>query len=213
MRVLGCLAAVGLSTFLFCGVASADIITFDDQGLTGPSTFAAAGNAKTIVVTTNPSGTTTTFTGGTILTNTTNLPADQTSIYGTAGFAHSGYTNPLVISFNKPVQNFIADLFNGSTIAASFLVADNVGDSATFLLPPNLAGGEHQVFFAAAGTQVTITQLTNDPNVSGFDFFVDNIQFDVPLPAVPEPSTFALLGLSVAALACWHRRKRTLATE
>jgi hypothetical protein len=165
---------------------------------------------------TSPGGVGVTVTGGTILTQATNLPADETSIYGTAGFATpqgpGGYENLITISFSQPIHNFIATLLNGSVITADFQASDNQGDTATFTLAPNLQGGQSQVDFAAVGTKVTITQLTNDPVVNGYDFFVDNIQFNVPLPpTVPEPSTLAMsLGVGVlSALGCaWRRRKR-----
>jgi len=211
-RTLLRLAAVGLLGLLGAGAASADIITFDDQGLTGPSLFALT--VQKDITVTSPGGLMVQFKGGTILTNTANLPADQTSVYGTAGFAGVNYKNPLTIVFAQPVTNFIADVFNGSTITATFMVSDNVGNSSTFTLPNNLAGGEHVVFFAAAGTQVTVTQLTNDPAVNGWDFFIDNIQFNVPLPnQLPEPATLTLAvigGVVVCGLG-WRRRCRAKA--
>jgi hypothetical protein len=170
------------------GQVKADIITFDDQGLTGPSLFALATQENISV--TSPLGVGVSLTGGTILTNTANLPADATSLYGTAGFAGPGYTNPITISFNQSIQNFEANLYNGSTITATFQVSDGLGDTADFTLPNNLSGGTSLVYFAAVGESVTVTQLTNDPAANGWDFFVDNLQFNVPLPAsVPEPST------------------------
>lgn len=118
------------------GEVKADIITFDAQGLSGPSTFGATSEQNLNL--TSPGGVGVMLTGGTILTNTTNLPADQTSIYGTAGFAGANYTNPLVITFNQSVHNFIADLFNGSTIPATFQVSDSLGDTGTFTLPSKM---------------------------------------------------------------------------
>ena len=190
------------------GQVKADIITFDDQGLTGPSTFAATTQQNISV--TSPGGVGVSLTGGTILTNATNLPADETSLYGTAGFADTTYTNPITITFNQSVHNFIANLYNGSTITAVFRVSDGLGDTADFTLPNNLNGGTSMVDFAAVGTTVTITQLTPDPNAGGWDFFVDNLQFNVPLPvSVPEPSSLTLFGIGAIGLAgyVWRRRK------
>ena len=89
------------------------VIDFDSQGLTGPSTFAAANPIpQTIPITV--SGITVTFNFGVILTQATNFPANQTSVYGTASFV-PGMSNPMVITFSQPVTNFFMNLYNGLT--------------------------------------------------------------------------------------------------
>lgn len=55
---------------------------------------------------------------------------------------------------------------------------------------------------------MTITQLTNDPNVNGWDFFVDNLQFNVALPSVPEPATLTMLGIGIAGIAGYGLLRR-----
>jgi|SRR5271166_4055014 len=170
--------------------ANAYIVTFEDQ--TGPSTF---GNPNE-TLTYNFPGVTATFDGGTILTNTTNLPADQTSVYGTESCCNS---NPLTITFSVPVTNFFLDILNGNTIDETYTIADNVGNTASFLIPPNLSSGLQFYSLAATGTVVTITSKAT----GGFwDFFVDNVGFDQPTPpnGTPEPSTWAMMLLGFAAL-------------
>lgn len=54
----------------------------DFENLTGPSLFANAGNATTLNISTSIG--TVIVSGGVILRTASNLPADQTSIYGTA---------------------------------------------------------------------------------------------------------------------------------
>src|SRR5215470_14492539 len=67
--------------FLVSGVsAKADIIDLEDQPA-GPCCFASA-PAETLTYSTSSGPLT--ITGGTILTNTSFLPADQTNVYGTA---------------------------------------------------------------------------------------------------------------------------------
>ena len=62
------------------------------------------------------------------------------------------------------------------------------------------------IAFAAAGDSITVTA---GPAVGGcctWDFFIDNIHFNEPLPA-PEPSTLALLGAALAGISFTRRRK------
>src|SRR5262245_49335238 len=87
--VAACLA------FSICLPARATVIDFED--VTGPSTFAAAGAAVDYTITIG--GYFIVVTGGHVLTNATNAPADETSIFGTASFASPGYVNPLTIKF------------------------------------------------------------------------------------------------------------------
>jgi hypothetical protein len=185
------------------GKTSADEINFEQ--FTGPTTFAAAGNAQTLSILTSIG--TVTVSGGVILTNATNLPADETSIYGTAGNASNigvsvgtGFTNPLVVTFPVPITNFFLDVLNGNVIPVTYQLSDNMGNSASFDLAPNLSGGQKTVGFAATGTVVDISATTGQATPTGmtWDFFIDNIHFDEPLPtSAPEPNVLLMLGLGL----------------
>ncbi|GAC1635400.1 MAG: hypothetical protein NVS9B14_12590 [Candidatus Acidiferrum sp.] len=178
---------------LVCGVnASADIINLENQ--TGPSVFSSA-SAQTLNYSTSSGPLT--ITGGTVLTNTTNLPADETSVYGTAFFGNS-LSNTITMTFTSPINNFFFDLLNGQTYTETFTVADNLGNSQTFTLAPNTNLGLVTVGFATVGSVITIT--TADPS---WDFFIDNIGFNQATPgtATPEPGTMLLLGVGVLGLA------------
>jgi ribosomal protein S19 len=169
------------------------------ESYTGPSTF--GGPAQTI---TDAGGAT--FTGGTILTAETFLPADETTVYATAG----GLSNPITITDPSGFNNFFFDLYNGQTYADTYVIADNAGHSATFTLAPNVSSGNALVGFPSTGTQITIT--AEDPH---WDFSIDNVTWDEPLPpslAAPEVSSTAwLMAGTVLSLAVFARRSRVTA--
>lgn len=180
--------------------AGATVITFDDQGLTGPSRFGDAGGAQTLLLSTADGDVL--IAGGVVLAATSNLPANQTAVYGTASFGDPTYTNPLTITFAAPVSGFFLDVLNGNIGSVDYELADDAGNRAVFTLPPNLSGGQTRVGFAATGTVVTILALTVPPLGLPWNFFIDNVHFNERLP-VPEPaaSTLWLVALGAAAAA------------
>lgn len=196
-------AALLLFGFALMAVrGNASIINFEDQPA-GPSTFAAAGPEQTLVYTFG--SVTATFTGGVILTDETSQTTDNSNVYATASFGDASLTNPLVITFNQPIENFQIDILNA--LAGSYTMADNVGDSINFSLPTT--GGSLQTEgFAAAGTQVTIK--FNGPPVddANFDFAMDNVLFDQPLTVAPEPSTIPMVAAGLLAILGIRLRRR-----
>lgn len=212
-RVLGVAVAAVLAVGLVSTSALAVTINFDDQGLTGPSLFSAAGPAQTHVI--MEGGVTATFNGGVILDNTANLPANQTALYGTAFFG-TGLSNPLTIDFDSAITNFFLDVINGQTFTTDFLVSDNAGNSAMFTVPSNTSSGQQTIGFAATGTIVTILQLetgTSNP-LSNWDFFIDNISYNEALPPdlnpVPLPAALPLFATTLVGfgLVGWRRRRK-----
>ena len=168
--------------------ANAFIVDFEDQ--TGPPLFGGPNQTLTYTF----PGVTATFSGGTILTNATNAPADETSIYGSESCCNS---NPITITFSTPVTNFFLNLLNGNVVSETYTIADNAGNSGSFLIPPNFNSGLIFDSLAATGTVVTITSAAT----GGFyDFAIDNVGFDEATPGVPEPSTWALLLLGFVGL-------------
>lgn len=185
------------------------VIDFDSQGLTGPSTFAAASPIpQTIAITV--SGITVTFNFGVILDQATNFPANQTAVYGTASFV-SGMANPMIITFSQPVTNFFMNLYNGQVSDATYSVSDNNGNSQNFNLPPNTISGQSLVGIAATGTLITIEDITGS---GSWDFLIDNVTFNEPLPPnlVPDGgTTVGLLLMGLTAICVFA--KKTLRTQ
>jgi hypothetical protein len=100
---------------------------FDTQGLTGPSGYPATSSTVSV----NTVDGLVTFSGGAIVTNIVNLPADTSSLYETANFAGATYQNPLTITFANPITNFFLDVYNGNPTDVEYTVADNAGHSST----------------------------------------------------------------------------------
>ena len=189
--------------------ANAVLLNFDDQGYSGPGLFS---QASPLTVTEVLDGVTVEVTGGTILTNTSFLPGNATSVYGTADF-FSGGVNPITVTFSENITNFFLDVFNGNTAPVEYLVSDNNGNSTQFLLPDNLSGGFETVGFAATGTVVTILALAPPPEACcDWDFFIDNINFNAPLPPdlnpIPVPAAFWLFGTFLVGLVGFNRRRK-----
>jgi len=185
--ISGAATLVGFSVVaLPANYASAATIKFDDQGLSGPSSFREAGPAQTLDIATSDGNAR--IEDGVVLSTTANLPANQSSVYGTGSQsvlpgADPSLENPITATFENSINNFSLDVFNGLTQDTQYTVADDIGNSATFSLPPNLDGGTRTIGFEAAGDEVTIMS-----NADPYDFFIDNITFNEDLPEdLPEP--------------------------
>ena len=174
------------------GGASAQATVIDFESFTGPSTYAAAGARRDLSILTADG--TVTISGGTILAHETFLPANPTTLYGTAFFgstipSSNPYLGTVTILFPTAVNSFYLDVYNGQVFNVTYTMTDNAGHSAAFLLAPNLASGTTQIGFSPSGNQVTISSDAG----SQWDFSLDNIVFNDPLglpPTVPTvPST------------------------
>ena len=192
-----------LAAALLClvcgGNASADIINSEDQS--GPDLFALATPATLNYSTSSGP---LSITGGAIPTNTLNLPADHTSVYGTASPSfglNPAYSNTITMTFTSPINNFFFDLINGRPFLETFTVSDNLGQSQTFTLAPNFNSGAVTVGFATVGSVITISMA--DPS---WDFFIDNIGFNQATPGTANPRTRH--GVGVLGLAAFKLMKR-----
>ena len=197
------------------GTVFAQTIDFEAQcpggaQSSGPcsSLFSNVGNAQTLSIST-PIGTVN-FQGGALFDSASNLPADETAVYGTAGNGSplgltnlgTGFANPITITFPQNIHNFFVTVLNGNTITVNYQVSDNAGNSATYSVIPNLSGGSNVIGFPASGSVVTITALTGQsaPGGIAWDFFIDNVNFNQALPSGLTPVSTTTGAAAVPAL-------------
>jgi PEP-CTERM motif len=143
-----------------------------------------------------------TFTGGELLSGEVGLNADQTGVYATEGLFGSGETNPLLIAFATPVQDFSLFVLNGDD-ARSYTVSDNLGESLTNSLPS--AGGVGGAMFSLPGNGITTVMITS-ANQDAWDFAIDRVSFNAATPT-PEPESLLLLGFGLTLLVGTHHRR------
>lgn len=178
------------TTLIFFSLPIATRVAFADQvnfnNITGPSLYVDAGPPQVLNFTT-ASGTDVTVSGGVVLTNATNSPADETSAYSTISYfpglpAANHYSNPLTISFSHKINDLALTVLNGLTSNATYRVTDNAGNTAQFTLPSNLQSGQRVVGFPTSGNLVTIQATSPLPQ---WNFAIDNIDFNYTPPGSP----------------------------
>jgi len=184
---------------------------------TGPSLFSEC-TAATITVPNVAS-----ISGGCILGDASNFPAQDfatpPNAYGTAGFGTAlSSTLTIDISPSFMVDEVSFPLFNGATQTESYVV--DAFDGATQVATQNLSGLASNLdsgFGVVDVTAANITSVTINPvalNASccdGWDYLIDSIALNEPVESAfptPEPATFVLLGLGLAAVGAIRRKLR-----
>jgi hypothetical protein len=142
-----------------------------------------------------------TFSGGELLNAEVGLNADQTGVYATQGLFGSGETNPVMITFASPIEEFSIFVANGDD-ARSYAVSDNLGDSITKSLPS--AGALGAASFSLPGSGITTVYVTS-ANADAWDFAIDNVSFTAPT-STPEPESLFLVGAGSILVACIRRK-------
>lgn len=165
-KVFATLAACALAMLGLAAPAHAATTTVDFESLTGPSLFSAADAPVVDGLAT--------FTGGQILTATANLPANQTTVYGTA-YVCVGCAPTLTIDFAVPVNDVSMQVMNGWVTTVSYTVESDTGEQVTKELPANaLSGADYFTLTDKGVVQVQVRETT--PSTT-WDFFIDNISF------------------------------------
>ncbi len=161
----------------------------------GPSLFASAGPEQNIMV---PS--VATFSGGVVLGDATNLPAQsfgtEPNLYGTASASFIPGTDPSLLSTmtiavdpSYTVGEVSFPLFNGYTATEGYTVtafdaSTQVGQQVLDLAA-NTAGG-HGVVDLTASAITSVTIVPNDLS-AGWDFFIDSVAFNEPVSSAITP--------------------------
>jgi hypothetical protein len=168
--------------------APGSLITFEDLGPSSPSIFANYTAPESVSYSID-TATTVSFNGGVTLSSTTNLPGDQSTVYGTAYSTSGGYCNiptvcastgQITIGFTAPVMNFSVYMINGNTATITYTVMDQLGNSSQVTLVPNFSSGLSTV---ALPPTDAVTQVTISPGAAPagaccvWDYFIDNVSF------------------------------------
>ena len=144
--------------------------TIDFEGFNGPPVFTGIEPPLSVGIAT--------FSGGQRLTATVNLPANQTTVYGTAySPLCNGCLDTITIDFSQAVSNLSLKVINGQTFTVGYTVQDNTEGSQVFSLQGNSQSGQATVTLPSTG----ITQVTVTSDATQWDFFIDDIQFGVPV--------------------------------
>lgn len=116
-----------------------------------------------------------TFSGGQVLSGASFMPANRTKLYGTADFC-LGCSSQIRIDFEAPVSQLRFQIFNGMTTTISYTTTADTGEVHAFTLPSNAQGGYANVRFDAGNISSVVIEGGAG---SRFDFFVDNVVYDV----------------------------------
>lgn len=186
-----------LLTFAAAVPAGATVIDFEAQAANRGGNFTGIPDSPlTIDIAT--------FASGELLNGEVGLNVDPTGVLASEGLFGSGETNPLVITFAAPVQDFSVLVLNGDD-GRSYTVSDNLGDSATNSLIS--AGGLGAATFSLPGSGLTTVTITS-ANTDAWDFAIDNVTFTAATTSTPEPESMLLSSAGLVLLVTAIRRKR-----
>jgi hypothetical protein len=143
--------------------------TIDFEQFTGPTAFSTVDAPFTVGIAT--------FSGGQLLRTTANLPANQSTVYGTSNHC-AGCAETLTVVFAQPVRDFSIEIFNGEITSVTYTVAADSGGSQTKKLASNaLSGADTFTLPDLRITSVTVSSEVPVPEFPTHNFSVDNLRF------------------------------------
>lgn len=141
-------------------------------------------------------------------------PGDPVSIYGyntTLGGANFVYVRggTLTFTFSTGVQAFGAYI-SGIQFAGETITFNNGSFQSVAIPPLGVSdGGVAFVGFTDAGKSITSITINAVGSPGGPDFIsIDDVRIVPHVPPVPEPSTFAIVGLGAIGWAAFKRRPK-----
>lgn len=138
--------------------------TVDFEQFAGGSVFTSAQAPLTVGMAT--------ISGGQVLANTVNLPANQSKVYGTSYFCQ-GCASAITINFAQKVSNVSMWVLNGQTVTVTYTIRDDTGGTKSVTLAPNFNSGYTTVFLDSK----SIVRVTIAGNIGQYDFFIDNLRY------------------------------------
>jgi hypothetical protein len=146
-------------------------------------------------------------------TNNFGLPGSSGSLGIIVPFTYQwGISNPLVATFSSNVTDVRVD---GIDVGGNGLQIDayDALSGGTLISSNSVFGstaGVGQFFsLAASGASIKRVEIFQVQNVFGDGILLDNFQFSTIATSVPEPATFALMGLGFAGLNYRRRKSST----
>ena len=200
---------------LILGVAGserADVITFESLASSStPLWF--NGTLDSPLAITSTSGNVVTLAGGQLLNDQGGVfGADHTVVYASENlpglappYNYPGvYANPITVNFQTAVNGFSVQITN--EINNTYQITDNFGHSTTLYIPLDTTAT-----LTLADSGITSVQISSLPTSGAWEYAVDNLSFNGSFAGVPEPSTVALLLISLGGIAAVVARKRRAA--
>ena len=114
--------------------------------------------------------------------------------------ATAATSDNIAFTLNALTTSLAPGWFSGATVDALDLLGNVIGSHT--IQPQSVSGSTNTVFFTGQIHALRFTYIANPNGLGALPF--DNLTFDTPV-GTPEPATFAMAGLALAALGITSR--------